>query len=124
MSYLGPVARMRETMEQERSLLALAGEVPPSADICPVAPRVLRAALYTPWPAILGPSRPMNLGVDMRGPKWLWVGRAKVVNHPVTEGLVNVWTRKAHRAWKCDSLSTTTLAAAILRGEVTDWLVW
>lgn len=125
MSYQGPVARMREQMELERAALALAGEqLPEMPDFCPIAPRVLRATLLTPWSPIHGRCRPMYLGTDMRGPKWLWVGRARVVNHPSVQGLVQVWTRKAHRAWKSEDHATCTVAACILRGEVTDWYSW
>ncbi len=118
--YQGPVARIREAIERERSVLALAGEPLDSLESCQVAARVLRASLLTPWSPIVGPCRPWRLGTDMVGPTWFWNGLARVVNDPDVEGLVHVWTRKAHRAWRCHYLSTGSVAAGILRGEVTD----
>lgn len=123
MAYKGPVAEMREEMERERSALALAGETPLSPDSCPVAQRVLRARLLTAWsPVIVGLKnyRPWRLGTDMVGPKWFWDGVARVLNDPDTKGIVQVWTRKSHRAWRRSSLATSSLAAAILQGEVKD----
>jgi hypothetical protein len=115
---------MRETMERERSVVALAGGHVEPFDSCPIARRVLRAGLLTAWrhpiePAIKMP-RPWRLGTDMVAPEWMWKGLARVVNDPDLEEFVEVWTRKAHRAWRKQPHTTGTIAAAILRGEITD----
>jgi hypothetical protein len=121
MSYQGPVFRIREAMERERAAVALSGQTLESPDSCQAAQKTLRAALLTPWSPIVGPCRPWRLGTDMVGPKWLWTPcLARVVNDPVLEGSVQVWTRKAHRAWRREQRALSTVAAAILRGEVTD----
>lgn len=129
MAYQGPVAAMLEEMVRERSALALAGETPRPPEFCPIAARVLRARLLTAWSPdllIVGLKhyRPWRLGTEMVGPKWFWQGVARVVNDPDTPVFVQVWTRKAHRAWRRESLATSSVASAILQGEVKDAYWW
>jgi len=127
MAYQGPVARIREEIELERAALGLAGEAPTTDTSCAIAERVLRARLYTAWsPVVVGLHnyRPWRLGTDMVGPEWFWTGVARVLNDPDTPGLVQVWTRKAHRAWRRRTLATRSVAEAILDGDVKDSYPW
>lgn len=131
MAYIGPVARIREEMERERAAFALTGEAPAEPGDCPILARVLRARLLTAWvldtesAMVLGhKSRPWRLGTDMVGPVYFWQGVARVVNHPSEREMLQIWTRKAHRAWRCELLLTSGVAAAIFRGEVKDAFSW
>ena len=122
-TYVGPVARIREEMERERAAAALGGGYVPEPDNCALSQEVLRAQLLTyPSLMVVNPRRwrPWRIGTDMIGPKWMWAGVARVLNDPEVKGLVQVWTRKAHRAWRRETYATSSVAAAILRGEVKD----
>jgi hypothetical protein len=126
MTWVGPVARIREAMEQERAAAALAAQLKrASPDGCPIAARVLREKLLTApdpdWYGLLKVEwKPWRLGTDMRGPTWMWQGVARVVNDNEHKGVAQVWTRKAHRAWRKETYALSTIAAAILRGEIRD----
>jgi len=126
MAYKGPVARIREEIERERVAFALTGDRPLEPDSCPIAQKVLRARLFTPYPFVVvdsRPFRPWRLGIDMVAPKWFWDGTGRVLNDDA-DGLVVVWTRKAHRAWKSQTFSTRSIASAILLGEIKDAFWW
>ena len=122
MAYKGPVARMREEMERERAAFALSGQALEVPDNCPIIAHILRAGLLTPWSGTIvgGRSRPWRLGTDMVGPVWAWTGLGRIVNDPENDGLVQVWTRKAHRAWRFDRLTIRCVAGRILEGEIRD----
>lgn len=127
MAYQGPVARIREEIELERAALGLAGEKPTDEASRAIGERVLRARLYTSWsPVVVGMKhyRPWRLGTDMVGPEWFWKGVARVLNDPDSPGLVQVWTRKAHRAWRQQSFPTRSVAEGILLGEIKDAYPW
>jgi len=127
MAYKGPVATMREEMERERAAFALTGEKPLEPDSCPIAQKVLRARLFTPFPFVFlsdgKPFRPWRIGMEMVAPKWFWDGTGRALNDDA-DGLVVVWTRKAHRAWNSQRFATRSIASAILQGEIKDVFWW
>jgi hypothetical protein len=126
--YLGSVARIRLEMERERAAAALSGLVLPDLDNCALSQRVLRERLFVyhgfAEHRVLGGQprhyRPWRLGTDMVGPAWMWKGVGRVLRDREFAGLVEVWTRKAHRAWRKETYTIRSLASAILRGEVRD----
>lgn len=127
MAYQGPVAEIREEMVRERAAFALAGETPLEPDSCPIAQRVLCARLFTaykPWFVNDRSYRPWRLGTDMVAPKWFWDGIGRVLKEPDNDGMCQVWTRKAHRAWKSQTFAARSIASAILQGEIKDAYWW
>lgn len=123
---------MREEMVRERAAFALSGETPLEPDSCPIAQRVLCAKLFTAYKPYFDtdrqrlstPYRPWRLGTDMVAPKWFWDGIGRVLKEPDSTTHVQVWTRKAHRAWKSQTFSTRMIASAILQGEIKDAFWW
>lgn len=127
MAYHGPVAEIREEMVRERAAFALTGQMPLEPDSCPIAQKVLRARLFTapkPWFVTDRKLRPWRLGTDMVAPEWFWKGIGRVLNDADDNGLVLVWTRKAHRAWRSHTFAARSVASAILQGEIKDAFWW